>query len=208
MTAEISILLVAIALGATLQVGVGIGFSIVVAPIMMVLLGTATAVPVLLMLNTLVSAVAVDRQVWGREKKLIGNAIIGCLVGIVLGLLVYPFLTEQTVLSFTAIFLLIGVLTSILPTGSNINPTGFKLVSGLAGLATVWAATPGPLMVLGLLATGRTAHQARQLIQPVSLVAYGVALLFMACRIGRLLRPRPDLLRSGWLHFLAAFWVA
>ncbi|AZV80896.1 hypothetical protein EBB79_23480 (plasmid) [Parasedimentitalea marina] len=68
MFADAVILLIAILTGAALQVGVGIGFSIVVAPLMMVLLGTATAVPVLLGLNTLVSAVAVEPRIWLREK--------------------------------------------------------------------------------------------------------------------------------------------
>lgn len=172
---DLVILLSAIVLGAGIQVGVGVGFSIVVAPVMMVLLGTATAVPVLLLLNTLVSLVATDRHVWMRDKTLIRNAIIGCLAGIALGLLVYPYLSEPLVLALTGALLLIGVATSLIPRGNTVGPWGFKAISGLSGLATVWAATPGPLMVLGLLAVGRTPHEARKLVQPVALIAYGAA---------------------------------
>lgn len=175
MLPDIVILLVAIMLGAAIQAGVGVGFSIVVAPIMMVMMGTAVAVPILLMLNTLVSAVALDRRVWAFEKALIKNAAIGCLVGISLGLLIYPYLSEWVILSLTAGLLLIGVATSVLPIGSGISPAGFKAVSVLSGVATVWAATPGPLMILGLLAVGRSVREARILVQPVALVAYGVA---------------------------------
>lgn len=175
MTADLLLLLIAIIAGATLQVGVGVGFSIVVAPIMMVMFGTATAVPVLLMLNTLVSAAAIDARVWTTERSLIKNAILGCLIGIVLGLLVYPYLSERVVLSLTATLLLIGVITTWLPMKSHISLLGYKAVSGLSGLATVWAATPGPLMMFGLLAIGRPAKEARKLVQPIALVAYGVA---------------------------------
>ncbi len=175
MTADLILLLFAIIAGATLQVGVGVGFSIVVAPLMMVLLGTATAVPVLLMLNTLVSAMAVDRRVWSAGRTLIGNAIVGCLVGIFVGLLVYPYLSERVVLSLTGGLLLIGVVSTLVPMKSNINQSGYRAVSGLSGLATVWAATPGPLMMFGLLAIGRPAQEARKLVQPVALIAYGVA---------------------------------
>ncbi|MGB5838595.1 MAG: hypothetical protein WBH14_16250 [Albidovulum sp.] len=131
------ILLVAIKLGAAIQAGVGVGFSIVVAPIMMVMMGTAVAVPILLMLNTLVSAVALDRRVWAFEKALIKNAAIGCLVGISLGLLIHPYLSEWVILSLTAGLLLIGVATSVLPIGSGISPAGFKAVSVLSGARPV-----------------------------------------------------------------------
>lgn len=175
LTADLPLLLLAIIAGATLQVGVGVGFSIVVAPLMMVLLGTTTAVPVLLMLNTLVSAMAVDRRVWSAGRSLIGNAIVGCLVGIFLGLLVYPYLSERVVLSLTGALLLIGVVSTLMPMKSNISRFGYRTVSGLSGLATVWAATPGPLMMFGLLAIGKSAQEARKLVQPVALIAYGVA---------------------------------
>lgn len=175
MTVELLSLIVAIFAGAALQVGVGVGFSIVVAPLMMVMLGTATAVPVLLLLNTLVSAAAVDVRVWVAERKLISTAIIGCLVGIVLGSLVYPFLTERVVLSLTAILLLIGVVSTFAPLKSKFGVFGYRAVSGVSGLATIWAATPGPLMMFGLLAVGQPAREARKLVQPIALVAYGVA---------------------------------
>jgi uncharacterized membrane protein YfcA len=175
LTTDVYLLLLAIVAGATLQVGVGVGFSIVVAPLMMVLLGTATAVPVLLMLNTLVSAAAIDTKVFSKGRTLIRNAIFGCAAGIFLGLLIYPYLSERVVLSLTAVLLLIGVVSTLVPMKSNISLSGYKAVSGLSGLATVWAATPGPLMMFGLLAIGRPAQEARRLVQPVALIAYGLA---------------------------------
>ncbi|OUS04834.1 hypothetical protein A9Q96_14095 [Rhodobacterales bacterium 52_120_T64] len=175
MPVDLFLLFLSIVAGATLQVGVGVGFSIVVAPIMMVLLGTATAVPVLLMLNTLVSAAAIDTKILSTGRPLIKNAILGCLAGIVLGLLVYPYLSERVVLALTATLLLIGVVSTLAPMKSNISMFKYKAVSGFSGLATVWAATPGPLMMFGLLAVGRPAQEARKLVQPVALVAYGVA---------------------------------
>ena len=186
-------------MGAVLQVGVGIGFSIVAGPPMMVLLGTSVAVPVLLMLNTLVSAVAVDWRVWVTEKKTIKTAVIGCLLGVALGLVVYPFLSEQIVLGLTAMLLLIGVLTTLIPLRSMVGTPRFAAISGLSGLATVWAATPGPLMVFGLIATGRSARDTRILVQPIALVAYGVALLLHSLVDGGGFAQAP----GGWA-FVAA----
>ena len=177
MPAELYILLIAICLGAMLQVGVGIGFSIIAGPPMMILLGTSTAVPILLLLNTFVSVVATDRHVVKNNRQLIVTAVIGCCLGVVAGLTVYPFLSEAFVLALTSCLLLIGLTTTLLPLRSSIGSFGFSTVTGLSGLATVWAATPGPLMVFGLIAKGRPAKEAAKLVQPIALVAYGVAFL-------------------------------
>jgi uncharacterized membrane protein YfcA len=173
--ADAATLLAAIFIGAALQVGVGIVFSIVVAPLMMVLLGTSVAVPVLLLLNTMVSAIATERKMWAAERLTIKRAVIGCLIGVAAGLTVYPLLSEQTVLLLTASLLLLGVLTTLIPLKRSLSEKEFSVVSVSTGLATVWAATPGPLMVFGLMASGHTAHSVRKLVQPVALIAYGVA---------------------------------
>ncbi len=174
---ELSILMVAICLGAVLQVGVGIGFSIIAGPPMMIMLGTSTAVPVLLLLNTIVSVVATDRRILAIERKTILIGIAGCLVGVIAGLAIYPFLSEVFVLTLTACLLLTGLITTLIPFHRAIGTAGFSAVSGLSGLATVWAATPGPLMVFGLIAKGHQAKEVAKLVQPIALVAYGIAFL-------------------------------
>ncbi|MEX0277767.1 MAG: TSUP family transporter [Ruegeria sp.] len=175
MSLELSVLMLAVCLGAVLQVGIGIGFSIVAGPPMMILLGTATAVPALLLLNTIVSVVATDWRVLAVEKQTITTGVAGCLVGVLLGLLVYPWLSEAFVLALTGFLLLIGVLITLLPIHTMVGTVGFAAVSGLSGLATVWAATPGPLMVFGLIARGFGAKDVAVLVQPIALVAYGTA---------------------------------
>ncbi len=174
---ELSLLMIAVFLGALLQVGIGIGFSILAGPPMMILLGTATAVPALLLLNTIVSVVATDWRIVTVERCTIKTAILGCLIGVVAGLMVYPWLSEAFVLALTGLLLLIGVVTTLLPMRNAIGATGFAAVSGLSGLATVWAATPGPLMVFGLIARGFEARAVALLVQPIALVAYGAAFL-------------------------------
>ncbi|WP_377194410.1 TSUP family transporter [Ruegeria meonggei] len=177
MPAELYILMTAICLGAMLQVGVGIGFSIIAGPPMMIMLGTPTAVPILLLLNTVVSAVATDRHVLKNNRRIIVTAVIGCAVGVAAGRIVYPLLSEAFVLALTACLLLIGLVTTLLPLRGSIGNVGFSAVTGLSGLATVWAATPGPLMVFGLIANGRSAKEVAKLVQPIALVAYGIAFL-------------------------------
>ncbi|WP_170610334.1 TSUP family transporter [Ruegeria arenilitoris] len=177
MLLELSVLVIAVFLGAMLQVGVGIGFSIVAGPSMMILLGTATAVPALLLLNTIVSAVATDWRAVPAELSTIKMAVLGCLTGVVAGLVVYPLLSEAFVLALTGFLLLIGVVTTLIPLHKSFGTKGFVTVNGLSGLATVWAATPGPLMVFGLIAKGFSSKEVAVLVQPIALVAYGVAFL-------------------------------
>ncbi len=193
-TIDLSILMAAICLGAMLQVGVGIGFSIIAGPPMMILLGTSTAVPILLLLNTLVSIVATDRHVLKNNKPLILNAIIACCVGVAAGLTVYPLLNEAFVLALTACLLLIGLITTLLPLRGTIGRFGFSAITGLSGLATVWAATPGPLMVFGLIAKGRSAKEVAKLVQPIALVAYGIAFLLHSLSETQAITYGPQLL--------------
>ncbi len=194
MFVDLSILMIAIYLGAMLQVGVGIGFSIIAGPPMMILLGTSTAVPVLLLLNTFVSVVATDRHVLKNNRQLIRNAVIGCCVGVAAGLVVYPFLSEAFVLALTACLLLIGLITTLLPLRGSIGNAGFSVVTGLSGLATVWAATPGPLMVFGLIAKGRSAKEVAKLVQPIALVAYGIAFLLHSLSNAQAISYEPQIL--------------
>ena len=58
MTFDLTLIAVAVLLGAILQVGAGIGYSIIAGPPAMVVLCTSVVVPIFLLLNTIVSAVA------------------------------------------------------------------------------------------------------------------------------------------------------
>lgn len=194
MSVDLSFLMIAICLGAMLQVGVGIGFSIIAGPPMMILLGTSTAVPVLLLLNTFVSLVATDRHILKNNRQLIRTAVIGCCIGVAGGLVVYPFLSEAFVLALTACLLLIGLITTLLPLRGSIGNAGFSVVTGLSGLATVWAATPGPLMVFGLIAKGRSAKEVAKLVQPIALVAYGIAFLLHRLSNAQAISYEPQIL--------------
>ena len=175
MDSYLALIIVAVLFGAILQVGIGIGFSILVGPPAMIFLGTSVAVPILLLLNTIVSLVATDWKTLNIDRRVILTSVVGCLIGIGLGRLTYSLLSEPAVLGITATLLLIGALTSFFTI--RVKTNGFVTVSGLSGLAAVWAATPGPLMVFGLLALGRPPSEVRRLVQPIALVAYGVSLL-------------------------------
>jgi uncharacterized protein len=160
--------------GGLVQVGVGIGFSIVVGPMLVLALGAKATVPLLLLLNLVVSVVAV----LGFRRADAGAAfvvtLLASLAGIALGTALFPYLSEILVTVAMAVLLLSGAaVASVRP-----RKSGAPLVAGaglLAGAATAWTATPGPVMALGLVMSGYSGEVVRRLVQPVALITYGVA---------------------------------
>ena len=174
-----TLLLGAVALGAVLQAGIGIGFSIIAGPLLFVQIGAEAAVPLLLLLNAMVSAVATPGAVGRGDRRLIFTAALACVAGITAGIAVYPLLTEPMVLGIAGGLLVFGAFAAFLP----VSPAGKRAllpISGLSGLATVWAATPGPLMALGLILADHPASNVRKLVQPIALIGYTVAFLLHA----------------------------
>jgi uncharacterized membrane protein YfcA len=175
MSFELTLLLVAAGLGGLLQVAIGIGFSIIAGPLLFLMIGTESAVPLLLLLNVVVSAIAVPGTIQRTDRRLITTAAVACIVGIFAGIAVYPYLGEAAVLAIAGGLLVLGALSTLLP----VTAAGKRMllpIAGLSGLATVWAATPGPLMALGLILSDQPASAVRKLVQPIALIGYGVAL--------------------------------
>jgi len=142
----------------------------------MIFMGPSIAVPLLLLLNTLVSAIGCKGVLGRAEFSQIKPAIPACLAGIALGSLTYSFLPETFILALTGILLIAGTIATFLIRGT-VAKQSLHAVSALSGVATAWTATPGPLLALGLILFGYAAKEVRRLVQPIALVAYGVALL-------------------------------
>lgn len=187
MTIDVVFLLIAAALGGLLQVGIGIGFSVIVGPILFLTIGARDAVPLLLALNVVVSIIATPGTLAPPDRKPVARAALACVVGIAVGILIYPHLSEAAVLAIAGAMLVVGALVTLFPV-SDAGKRAILPVSGLSGLATVWAATPGPLMALGLMLADYPASKVRKLVQPIALIGYSVALLLHG--------------RSGWGHIV------
>jgi len=182
MSYEMIFLIAAITLGAGLQVGIGIGFSIVAGPLLFLGIGAENAVPLLLFLNMVVSAVATPGSVQRGDRVLIIGASIASVSGIGIGIMVYPLFSEAAILAIAGGLLVFGAAITFLPVTAA-GKRAFLPISGLSGLATVWAATPGPLMALGLILADHPIADTRKLVQPIALIGYSVAFLLHA-RLG------------------------
>ena len=190
MTPEVAFLLIVTLMGGLLQVGIGIGFSVIVGPLLFLSIGTQSAVPLLLLLNVVVSAIAAPGTVTPQDRRVVAKSALACIVGIVLGILVYGYLSEAAVLAIAGGLLIIGALSTFLPI-SHAGGRAVLPVAGLSGLATVWAATPGPLMALGLILADYPTAKVRKLVQPIALIGYSVALLLHGATGWAYIRGQP-----------------
>ena len=173
-----SLILVVTLAGALFQVAVGVGFSIVCGPMLVFAFGAKAAVPVMLTLNFVVSLIGL----WGFRRETgttaIGQSIAGGLLGIAIGTVTFPLLSETFVTVAMALVLLGGAMSGRLSPGH----AGWRSVVGIgsiSGIATAWTATPGPVMALGLILAGYPGTAIRQLVQPIALVCYGAALAML-----------------------------
>ena len=122
----------------------------------------------------MVSGIAVPGTVRRADWGVLRSAALACVVGIVVGIAIYPLFSEAMVLAIAGSLLVIGAVSTLLPV-SAAGKRAFLPICGLSGLATVWAATPGPLMALGLILSDYPAAIVRKLVQPIALIGYSVA---------------------------------
>jgi len=198
------------ALGAGVQVFVGAGLSIVCGPALVLVLGTATGVPTLLGLNLMVSVVALGggfAQVRWPDVALAGAAtLIGCAIA-----LAAPRLPDTIVkLTIAGVLLFVALRPPPQAVADRQMPIPWSLggASLVSGVLTVWTATPSPLVPAALLRGGRTGGQIRQTMQPISVLAFGAALLFLDRR--EVAWPGAETLgalaAAALLGSLAGFW--
>ncbi|MCX8255166.1 hypothetical protein RHAL1_03537 [Beijerinckiaceae bacterium RH AL1] len=168
--------------GSAIQVAVGAGLSVVCGAFMLLWLGPKTGVPVLLGLNLLVSVVAtvVDaRAVLWRDALFAAVATLaGCFVASRI-----PGLSDAALKLITAIVLLVVALPRPPSPESSPSPAagsaGIALAGLVTGAVTVWTATPGPIIPMALARVGRSGADIRRTMQPISIVGYGAALLWV-----------------------------
>lgn len=169
-------------IGSAVQVAAGAGLSVVCGFALMLWLGPATAVPILLCLNLLISVVATgcdSRSIpWPDASWAAAATIAGCLFASFV-----PALPDAVLRLLTAAVLVIIALPR--PSAPSKRPgtasaaVGITLAGLVTGALTVWTATPGPITPVALARAGRSGADIPRTMQPVSVVGYGAALAWM-----------------------------
>lgn len=140
-----TLLRIAAALGGLLQVGIGIGFSVsvIVGPLLFLTIGAHNAVPLLLLLNVVVSLIATPGTMELADRRPVIRAALACIAGIMAGMLVYPHLSEAALLVIAGGLLVVGAVITLLPV-PNAGRRAILPVSGLSGLAPSGRQPPAP----------------------------------------------------------------
>ena len=168
-------------LGAAVQVAVGAGLSVVCGTFLLLALGAPLAVPVLLVLNLLVSiaaTAAAPRNVRWRDVAVVslaalaGSATAGLLPAL-------PGAALKPVLA--AVLLAVALRRPPPPRFEGAAGSSLLIGGGgfLSGLLTVWTATPGPVVPAMLSHAGRPGDAVRRTMQPISIVGYALGLAFI-----------------------------
>ena len=167
--------------GALVQVTTGAGLSVVCGACLIVVLGVHAAVPLLLLLNLLVSVVATAGGARAVAWRDVGLVALASTLGSAVAVPMLPYISADALKLVTAAVLLLIALRR--PSrGGTAGWRGTWLV-GIAGLAsgmlTAWTATPGPVVPIGMAYAGRGGETIRRAMQPISIWGYGCALALL-----------------------------
>lgn len=167
--------------GSAIQVAVGAGLSVVCGPFMLLWLGASSGVPILLCLNLLLSVVATTfgglLLPWRDVVLVSGATLTGCAAAAVL-----PGLPDPVLRGITAGVLILAALPRPTARGAALpherSAQAWIALAGLVtGVLTVWTATPGPVTPVAMARAGRPGAEIRRMMQPISVLGYGAALL-------------------------------
>ena len=185
-------LTLATALGAGVQAATGFGFAVLAAPVFLAALGSTTAVPILVALHVIQSALLVPR-VWravpsSELLRLLAGAVVGCPVGLALFRVLD---LGQLKLAAGAVILLSAALLAVrrlrvsagatapVPAPRDPPAAMLALTGALSGALTALLVMPGPPLMVALMQRPMAATAARALSLSFFAACY-VAVLAMA----------------------------
>ncbi|MEZ5854078.1 MAG: sulfite exporter TauE/SafE family protein [Hyphomicrobiaceae bacterium] len=189
-TSALVVLAASTLLGAAVQAGTGFGFAIIAAPAFLYAIDGLEAVPILVALHLVQSAMLVPRLWSAVPRTEFDKLILGAAIGCVLGIAVFQFLDLRSLKLSIGIVIL--MMTALLAwrrwhpgakfrdgggDGPNEVPPGRSsgLIAGaLSGAMTAILVMPGPPLMLYLLRRPIPAVQARALSLTLFAVCYAV----------------------------------
>jgi uncharacterized protein len=175
--------------GAFVQSATGFGFAILAAPVFLAVINATSAIPLLVLLHLVQSAMVVPRLWLEAPRVMLRDLILGALAGCPLGLLAFLHLDLTTlkilvgalILGFTALLILreAGVLQAVLShdNGAAVPGGWATRATGVAsGAMTALLVMPGPPVMLHLMARTLSKEQSRAL----SLTSFAFCYVFVA----------------------------
>ena len=173
----------AVLVAALFQSATGVGFGLMAGPVLLLIMNSASAVQVTMLLSLLIAAVLAPSLYGQAEKGLLSRFILGTVVGVPIGVVIYQHsgvgllrISAGLVVLFMAVSVS-GRLGSSDRRGStrqgNLTDIGTGILSGVMGASL---AMPGPPVVARLSALGSAKDAVRATMLTLFVVSFGMAL--------------------------------
>lgn len=171
----------------------GFGFTLLAVSFFLLIIGSADAIPLLIIVNLAIS-LSLLRTLWRHvERALLSRLVIGSVLGFPLGLGAFQMADVNQLKIGAAGTILIFVAAAVIfrPAESSASDPQPRFrtasavgVGSLAGAMTTALGMPGPVLMLYLAAVGSGKDAVRAMSLTFFVVAYGASLVLQATTVG------------------------
>ena len=173
----------AVLVAALFQSATGVGFGLIAGPVLLLIMNSASAVQVTMLLSLLIAALLAPSLYGQAEKGLLSRFILGTVVGVPIGVVIYQHSGVgllRIIAGLVVLFMAVSVsgwLGSSDRRAStrqgNLTDIGTGILSGVLGASL---AMPGPPVVARLSALGSAKDAVRATMLALFVVSFGMAL--------------------------------
>jgi len=192
MEQELLVLSLAVFGASALQSATGIGFGIIAGPVLLVVLNDGTAIQISIVLNLLIALLLAPSLRQKADWRLLGNLLIGLIVGSPLGIYIYLSMDIALLKVFAGLVVLFTLL-AMLRNGrrASTNPPDranskveHMTIGVVAGIMGSSLAMPGPIPAAWMSAKGFDKETIRATILVMFVFAYVFALVLQLALAG------------------------
>lgn len=181
----------AVLAAALLQAATGIGFGVIAGPIILMVMNSGAAVQVTILLSLLIAVVLAPTLYRQVHKKALGHLLLGTLIGLPLGILVFLNVSLPVLMLLAALAVLFMALSAsgLLELSLRKGETGRGEVQNLAigvlsGVMSASLAMPGPVAAARLSKLALPKETIRATILVMFVFSYSAAFAFQVGLVG------------------------
>lgn len=191
---ELIYLLIITFLAASLQSAIGFGFGLIAVPIFIMLLDSAEAIQIAMILIFSISCIDAFKLRGLASKPLLKSLSIGLIVGLPFGVVIFNHVDLNVLKALIALVIIVssgqsflrlikGQMTVISITHDS-HPLQTKLVASISGLMTTSLAMPGPAVMMYFVHKGFEKTLIRATILTYFVIAYAIGIALQVSFVG------------------------
>lgn len=176
---------------ALLQAATGIGFGIIAGPIILMVMNSASAIQVSILLSLLIALVLAPALYGRADKSLLARLLLGTLAGLPLGIFVYVQVGVDLLklLAGLAVLFMAAITLGLVKFGGHggrpsDGPVPDLLVGVVSGAMCSSLAMPGPVVAARMMAAERSKDSVRATILVMFVGSYIAAIAAQALMVG------------------------